>query len=207
MQNNNTEDNKEIEGQTGDINQNSQDANQDQSKKTKEDNFDGLQKKYNAREKEVKRLTSQLQELQDQINAKTNDASKTEKSELAELKSMIEELKTQKEQETIQNKVQNSLSKANIDKKFEKVSLNLLNEIATDNSLDLKNQNDLTEAVKLLTDAYPEFVVKKAKEIGIPNGQTSGSATGLNVLDGDMEKYFSLSPEKKAELKRKVYQD
>lgn len=186
---------------TRDENQEQQETTQ---KKSKEENFDGVVRKLNAKEKELKQANSKLQELQNQIESKTAEATNSEKNELAELKKMIEDLKNERQQETFQSKLEKGLDTANIEPKFNKLAKTALQDIATENSLDLSNQSELQEAIKLLTTDYPEFLAKKPKQIGITDGQTAGNQAVLNALEGNAEGYFKLSESEKKALISKV---
>jgi vacuolar-type H+-ATPase subunit I/STV1 len=195
-----------------DLNQGeNQEQNQETQKKSKEENFDGVVRKLNATQKEIKlkdktisEITSKLQELQTQIDSKTAEATNSEKSEMAELKKMIEDLKTERQQETFQSKLEKGLDSANIEPKFNKLAKTALQDIATENTLDLNNSVELQEAIKLLTNDYPEFLAKKPKQIGITDGQTSGNQAVLNALEGNAEGYFKLSDSEKKALISKV---
>jgi hypothetical protein len=208
MDDNNT-DNQDLENLNQNDNQNLENHNDNQGgenqKKSKEENFDGVVKKLNAKEKELKKVFQQLQELQGQINSKNEDTTNSEKNELAELKKAIEELKNEKQKEAFNNKLENSLSTANIDSKFNKLAKTVLQDIANENSLDLSDKSELNQAIELLTKDYSEFLSKKPKQIGIVNGQTSNSNTGLSVLEGNAEGYFKLSDNEKKALISKVF--
>lgn len=185
---------------------NNQDPVAEPQKKSKEENFDGVVRKLNAREKEIKKANSLIEELQKQIEGKKEEATNSEKNELAELKKAIEELKNERSQEAFQSKIEKGLDLANIEPKFNKLAKTALQDIATENSLDLTDKAELQEAITLLTTDYPEFLSKKPKSIGIVNGQTPSNSTGLTALEGNAEGYFKLSDSEKKALIKKVFQ-
>lgn len=174
-------------------------------KKTKEENFDGVVRKLNAKEKELKTAIAQLQELQAKIQEQESKATSTQEETLAKLISEIEALKAERKQEAFQSKLEKGLEKANIEPKFNKLAKTALQDMAQSNNLDLNDPNDLQEAIKLLTNDYPEFLAKKPKQIGISNGQTPGGNVGLSVLEGNAEGYFKLSDAEKKALMSKVF--
>lgn len=197
----------EQQNQDNEQNLQNQDENQGQEttqKKSKEENFDGVVRKLNAKEKEIKKAYSLIEELQQKIDGKKEEATNSEKSELAELKKAIEDLKTERQQETFQSKLEKGLDLANIEPKFNKLAKTALQDIATENTLDLNNSAELQEAIKLLTNDYPEFLAKKPKQIGITDGQTTGNQAVLNALEGNAEGYFKLSDSEKKALISKV---
>ena len=175
-------------------------------KKSKEENFDGVVRKLNAKQKELKQATSRVQELESQIAGNKSEATNSEKSELQELRKAIEDLKNERTQEVFQSKVSKGLEQANIDPKFQRLAINTLKEIAEDKGFDLKDSQDLKDAITLFAQGYPELLAKKPKQTGIPNGQTQSDNAYLSSLDGDMEKYMSLSKEQKQAIKKKVFQ-
>jgi hypothetical protein len=170
-------------------------------KKSKEDNFDGVVRKLNAKEKELKTVSAQLQELQAKISEQETKATATQEETLAKLMTEIEALKTERQQEAFQSRLEKGLDKANIEPKFSKLAKTALQDIAESNDLDLNDSSDLQEAITQLTTDYPEFLAKKQKQIGITDGQGTASNTALSVLEGNAEGYFKLSEaEKKAVL-------
>jgi Glu-tRNA(Gln) amidotransferase subunit E-like FAD-binding protein len=184
-----------------------QETNQTTSqKKSKEENFDGVVKKLNAKEKEVKKLSQQLQGLESKIAEQQTQATTSQENMLAKLQSEIDNLKNERQQEVFQNKLEKALSKASIENKFARVAKSTLQDIATDNNLDLTDPGELEKAIGLLTTEYPEFIAKKPKKIGIANGQTPSNNPAFDVLDDDMQEYFKLPKEQREALKKKIYE-
>jgi chromosome segregation ATPase len=182
-----------------------QDESQEQpQKKSKEENFDGVVRKLNAKERELKTVNQQLQELQAKIEAQSTDITKSQEDLLVKMQAEIEALKNERQQESFQNKLDKGLEQANIESKFSKLAKTALQDIAQANNLNLNDQNELQEAIKLLITDYPEFIIKKQKTIGIANGQSASNNPTLSALEGNAEGYFNLSDAEKQALRSKV---
>lgn len=157
-------------------------------KKTKEDNFDGLQKKFNANQKELKEYKRLLEEVKTQ---KGNEG----KDELALLREEIEGIKAT----TQADRLNLQLEKANINPKYAKIAKSVVDDLMKTEGL------DLAEATAKVVEEYPEFTNAK-KSIGVPTNSSNANTSSIStrVLEGKAEDYFSLSPEEKLALRQKV---
>lgn len=162
--------------------------------KSKEENFDGVVKKLNATQKELKSLKQQLKEAQE---APKNEI---DHDEVAILKQQVAELLNTNKL----TRLEKELEKANINSKYTKVVTPLLEDIASTNDLDLSTSDGIKQATKILAEEYPDLVSKKTT-LGTHNGMTGNNNPALKVLEGDGSEYFKLSPEDRKKLQEQLY--
>lgn len=183
--------NKEVqnqeEGQPQDLN------NQDPQPKgkSKEENFDGVVKKLNAKEKELKQMKARLAELESQP--------KGDPDKVASIEAQLQQLLN--EQKNI--KLEREFERIDLNPKYSRASQALLEGIAEENDLDLSTTQGIREATKKFAEEYPDLLNKK-KDVGTPSGMNGDNSPVLKALDGDASEFFKLSKEERAELARKA---
>ena len=155
--------------------------------KTKEENFDGVVKKLNAKEKELKLLKEDLSKIGGVPN------------ELDLVKSQLQKLVEQQNSLLMERE----FDKIGISSKYAKAGRALMEEIAQDNSLDLSTQEGMREAAKIFAQEYPDLLTKK-KDIGVKSGMNGNTSPALKALEGDASAFFNLSKEEKAEIARQL---
>jgi hypothetical protein len=177
-----------------DLNTNTQEnpeADQKPKGKSKEENFDGLQKKFNATNRELKELKAKLAEKEATPKADEDKVSLLE----AQLNQLVRQQK--------ESMVERELEKVNLNPKYSTAAKALLQEVAESNDLDLDSANGLKQATALFAQEYPDLVLKK-KDVGAPSGMGGNQNPALKVLEGGAEDYFKLTREEKDSLAKSV---
>lgn len=159
--------------------------------KTKEENFDGVVKKLNAKQQEIKDLKAKLSEYESKP--------KQDGDEVSAIKKQVEQLLA----DQMNLKMEREFEKANINPKYAKAGQALIQDIAQTHDLDLTTTEGIREATKLFAQEYPDLLTKK-KDVGTPSGMNGNTSPALKSLEGDASDFFNLSKEEKAEIARQI---